>query len=276
MKNNDETMRKISGRYEDSGEENSLNLAAEKDTIERISNRCVALCATALALTIALFYFSDLDLVISDKFYDFDMRSWLLNDDGGAIKFILYDGFKYAFIGAGALIFCAFCIALIKFKNNEIFKAYKKGILILLLSMSLNASAVGILKNTTNVPCPVQIRHFGGVYPYVKIFDRYPADFVQARKAKCWPAGHASMGFSLMALYFLFKRKCNKIIALAAAIIIGWATGGYKMLIGDHFLSHTLITMLLSWLIILIIAKFVLLSPFSLPRHFNKRLRQAT
>ena len=29
------------------------------------------------------------------------------------------------------------------------------------------------------------------------------------------------------------------------------------MLLGDHFLSHTIITMLLAWIIILIIVKFI-------------------
>ena len=37
----------------------------------------------------------------------------------------------------------------------------------------------------------------------------------------------------------------------------GVITGGYKMLVGHHFLSHTLATMILAWLVILLIAKFV-------------------
>ena len=31
--------------------------------------------------------------------------------------------------------------------------------------------------------------------------------------------------------------------------------GTYKMLLGDHFLSHTIITMILAWIIILTIVK---------------------
>lgn len=41
------------------------------------------------------------------------------------------------------------------------------------------------------------------------------------------------------------------------AISIGWALGLYKMFIGDHFLSHTLVTMLLAWLMILLISQKV-------------------
>ena len=40
-------------------------------------------------------------------------------------------------------------------------------------------------------------------------------------------------------------------------MLIGWSMGTYKMLIGDHFLSHTVITMILAWLLILVIAQGV-------------------
>ena len=36
-------------------------------------------------------------------------------------------------------------------------------------------------------------------------------------------------------------------------MILGWSTAGYKMAIGDHFLGHGVVTLVLAWLIILII-----------------------
>jgi membrane-associated PAP2 superfamily phosphatase len=44
---------------------------------------------------------------------------------------------------------------------------------------------------------------------------------------------------------------------LVSALTIGWGTGGYKMLIGDHFLSHTIVTMLIAWLLILTITTII-------------------
>jgi membrane-associated PAP2 superfamily phosphatase len=38
-------------------------------------------------------------------------------------------------------------------------------------------------------------------------------------------------------------------------------TGLYKMVIGDHFLSHTIISMLLAWLIACLVAYFILCRP---------------
>ena len=81
--------------------------------------------------------------------------------------------------------------------------------------------------------------------------------FVQKSKIKCWPAGHASGGFALLSLFFLFKTEKNRKKSIVFALIVGWSMGLYKMFVGDHFLSHTIITMVLSWLLILLIVKII-------------------
>ena len=136
-----------------------------------------------------------------------------------------------------------------------------KGLLIVCLSTILVPSLAS-LKSVTNVPCPVNIIEFGGDSIDVKILESYPKDYIQEKKQRCWPAGHATMGFSLMSLYFLFKKPRNQKIALAFGVTVGVLTGGYKILIGDHFLSHTLVTMILAWLVILIIHKLTIRENF--------------
>jgi membrane-associated PAP2 superfamily phosphatase len=144
---------------------------------------------------------------------------------------------------------------LIFFRKKELIKKYKNGLIILLLSSIFVPFVVGSLKYYTNTPCPKNLEYYGGIYPDVKVLESYPKEFTQKERIKCWPAGHASGGFALMALFFLFKTRKNQILALIFALSIGWSMGLYKMLIGDHFLSHTIVTMLLAWLIILIIVK---------------------
>jgi membrane-associated PAP2 superfamily phosphatase len=146
---------------------------------------------------------------------------------------------------------------LIFLRKNSIVLKYEKGLIIVLLAAILIPSVVGLLKAFTNTPCPCNIVHFNGIYPDIKVFDSYPKDFIQISKIKCWPAGHASGGFALMALFFLFKTPINQRIGLVGGLVIGWSMGTYKMLLGDHFLSHTIITMLMAWLIILLIVKSV-------------------
>ncbi|MFT4920483.1 MAG: membrane-associated PAP2 superfamily phosphatase, partial [Zhongshania aliphaticivorans] len=56
-------------------------------------------------------------------------------------------------------------------------------------------------------------------------------------------------GFALLALYYLPKSRRRRRQMLGIALTAGWAMGGYKMLLGHHFFSHTLVSMLLCWLV---------------------------
>jgi membrane-associated PAP2 superfamily phosphatase len=130
--------------------------------------------------------------------------------------------------------------------------------IILIFSAILIPVIVGTLKKETNMPCPKDEINYNGVYPRIAVWEQYSEEFkLHHNNSRCWPAGHASGGFALLSLFFLFKKRRNKFIGLGIGLITGWSMGLYKMIIGDHFLSHTVITMVLAWLIILLIAKFV-------------------
>ena len=217
------------------------------------NNKQIVITAFLLIAVIALFQFSNLDIFVQSFFYDFDKKSWLIDKNEPILKFFFYDGIKNLLLFFGLLIL----VSLIFFRKNILVQEYKKGLIIVLLSAILVPSIIGFLKDITNTPCPCNIVYFNGTYPDKKVFDSYPKDFIQKSKVKCWPAGHASGGFALMALFFLFKTPKNQKKALFVALIIGWSMGTYKMLLGDHFFSHTIITMLMAWLIILIIVEFI-------------------
>jgi membrane-associated PAP2 superfamily phosphatase len=146
---------------------------------------------------------------------------------------------------------------LLFFRKHPLVQINQQGLLIVCISTIVVPLVVAALKATTNIPCPNDISHYGGIYPYVTLLKAYPQSFHQVETIMCYPAGHASGGFAFLSLFFLFTTTKNKIIALSLAMIVGWTMGTYKMLIGDHFLSHTIVTMMLSWLIILITAKMV-------------------
>ena len=147
--------------------------------------------------------------------------------------------------------------SLLFFRNNSIVKEYKRGITIVILSAMLVPLITGGLKKYTNLPCPKNEIHYGGIYPETMVWEHYPAKFKQTKRVECWPAGHASGGFALLSLFFLFKNEKRKKMAVIGALITGWSMGYYKMLIGDHFLSHTVIVMIIAWLTVLSIVKFV-------------------
>ena len=212
----------------------------------------IIITAILLIAVIALFEFTDLDIFIQNFFYNFETKNWLINKDEPILKFFFYDGIKNLLI----LFALAILFSLLFLRKRSFVQEYKKGLIIVLLAAIFVPVIIGSLKAITNTPCPCNIVNFNGKYPEIKVFDSYPKDFIQTSKAKCWPAGHASGGFALMALFFLFKTPINQKRALITALVIAWSMGTYKMLLGDHFLSHTIITMIMAWLIILIIVKF--------------------
>ena len=214
-------------------------------------NKQIIITAILLISVIAIFQFTDLDIFIQSFFYNFDTKNWLIDKDEPILKFFFYDGIKNLLI----LFAVNILIFLIFLRKKELIQEYKKGLIIVLLSAIFVPVIIGSLKAISNTPCPCNIVNFNGTYPETKVFDSYPKDFIQTSKAKCWPAGHASGGFALMALFFLFKTPKNQKRALVVALVIAWSMGLYKMLLGDHFLSHTIITMIMAWLIILIIVK---------------------
>ena len=106
--------------------------------------------------------------------------------------------------------------------------------------------------------CPHALSRFGGSVPYVKLFDSYPPAQRPDHQQRCYPAGHASGGFALMSLCYLFGTPRRRRIAVLSGVAAGWITGLYKMVIGDHFLSHTIVSMLMAWIIINAVAAVVL------------------
>ena len=206
-----------------------------------------------LVVTILFFQFSNVDVWVENLFYNSATHTWLIDRDNKILKVIFYTGIKKLLITVAVMML----LALIIFRNSKIIKEYKKGFLIVILSAIFVPLVVGGLKAVTNTPCPKNTVIYGGNYPEVKVLDSYPKNFHQKGKIKCWPAGHASGGFALLSLFFLFKSRKNKKRAIILAMAVGWSMGLYKMMIGDHYLSHTIVTMLLAWLIIIIIAKLL-------------------
>lgn len=202
-----------------------------------------------LLASILFFGISSIDITIQDHFFYPNTHTWYLDKNMEPYHFLFYTGIKKL------LIFIAICFLLtfIFLRKHPLIQSYKQGILIVILSAIFVPVIVGALKKTTNMPCPKDEIHYGGDYPRTAVWESYDEPYTSKKHIACWPAGHASGGFALMSLFFLFKRKRNRYLALIFALVIGWSMGNYKMMIGDHFFSHTWITMLLAWLIILLL-----------------------
>ncbi len=216
-------------------------------------NKQIILIFFILIFSIIFFALSNVDIVVQDKLFNYTTHTWILDKNLEPYKFIFYDGIKKILI----LFAVIFLIALTFFRKNNLIQEYKTGILIVVLSAIAVPAIVGALKQNTNMPCPKNEIHYGGKMVRTAVWQSYNEPYKSMDKIACWPAGHASGGFALLSLFFLFKTKRNKIFALIGGLTVGWSMGIYKMLIGDHFLSHTIITMIIAWFIILIITEII-------------------
>lgn len=213
----------------------------------------VILCVLLLATILLLETYTNMDLWFQNWFYSAD-NGWIISPEAHRQwSFIFYKGIKNLVIAAGIISLLIFAAS---YKLPRL-QRLRRPALLLFLSIVFVPLIVAGSKQLTNVYCPDQLEMYGGRFPWVRVLENYPDGFVQLKRGKCFPAGHATVGFALMMLYFCFEKRRQKIIALSAAIASGWITGIYQMLRGEHFLSHTLFTMVASWLVIIIIVQFV-------------------
>jgi membrane-associated PAP2 superfamily phosphatase len=205
------------------------------------------LFALASLVTCGLWFeFTATDLLLQPLFYNPTERLWVWNGTEPISRLLFYDGVK------GVLIALWLCCAMLLLLHRRLPRLgpYVRGLRIVFLSLILVPATVAGLKAGTNVACPRDLSQFGGELVYAKMFQEYPASSSRIGRQHCFPAAHASAGFALLSLFFLFKSRRNRRRAIYASLAIGWTMGSYKIVIGDHFLSHTIVSMLLAWLII--------------------------
>lgn len=202
-----------------------------------------------LTAVILLFELSSFDIFIQDFFYKPEFHGWIIGRNQLLFRFLFYSGAKSLLIMYG--ITCALIFVLSPIV--KLFRPWRSQALLLLLSLILIPLFINNLKALTNIYVPRKIERYGGDKPYIKLFESYPDNFSPKRRGRGWPAGHASGGFALMALYFMASRKRARMLGLAVGISAGWIMGLYQMLCGQHYLSHTIISMQIAWIIILLI-----------------------
>jgi membrane-associated PAP2 superfamily phosphatase len=209
--------------------------------------------AVALVGVLVLFECTDLDLAVQDRFYDFQAQRWIVDRDEPVARMIFYTGPKVAAVAVG--VACG-AVGLLSLWRRRL-APYRRGCLLMMLSLIFVPLIVAGSKQFTNVYTPRQIERYGGSNPYVKVLQRYPPGFHPTKPGKGFPAGHATGGFAFMMLYFVLSRRCWKWFGLSAGLAAGWAMGLYQTFNGEHYLSHTLVTMLAAWIIIVMLSELL-------------------
>lgn len=129
--------------------------------------------------------------------------------------------------------------------------AGRRELLVVVATLASGPALIGLGKVATNVFCPSEIRRYGGEVAHVTLCGSFADGDRPARRGRCFPAGHASGGFALMSLAGLARTRRGQAWGVAIGLAAGWIMGLYQMLKGAHYLSHTLVTMLVVWLVFL-------------------------
>lgn len=218
------------------------------------------LAAALICAALAFLHFSEIDLKIQNHLFDFATKTWVVDKDEPVKKFIFY---KFPKILLGVAIICCLAASLIGFKKilpnfaskKIFFISNRHKFFLTFLGLVLITLIVGNIKKITNVYCPARLEIYGGDAPYIKVLENYPSDFVQTKKAACFPAGHPVTGFCLFILFFVFSQKFWRIFSFFSAVILGWIFGLYQMAKGAHFFSDVLLSMLICFFMAALISR---------------------
>ena len=204
--------------------------------IPHVDRRSFVAPALAVAATVVFFSLPGLpgealDLWIQSFFWN--GKAWLIPHENALGLAVAYDGPKaliiiWALLLIGAAIFA---------------KRVRVRALYLLACLAVVSVVCTQLRAVTGMATPLELKAFGGVHDHLLLFQAKPAGY----PSHAFPAGHASGGFALLGLYWILKARRWR--GLALGLGVGCWMGLYQVARGEHFLSHTLATAALAWLL---------------------------
>jgi membrane-associated PAP2 superfamily phosphatase len=115
-------------------------------------------------------------------------------------------------------------------------------------STLLALAAVSLLKQMSHTSCPWDLVEFGG---HAHRVSHWALQVSDAGPGRCFPAGHASTGFAFIAGWFALRAVAPRraLWWLAASLAAGLVFGIAQQLRGAHFMSHTLWTAWVCWIV---------------------------
>ncbi|WP_374323886.1 phosphatase PAP2 family protein [Azonexus sp.] len=223
----------------------------------------LALPLAAMGLLLAIDP-APLDFWISRHFYV--PGSGFVARDNYWLETVLHDRAKTVVI----VFVLALGVALAASARLTALRSWRGPLAYALLAITLSTAVVPPLKVVSAVQCPWDLSHFGGGETFSPLLAARPPT---EHPGRCWPAGHASSGFSLIALFFALRDRRPRLARglLAGALAFGSLLAAGRMMQGAHFLSHNLWTLLLDWSICLLVYRFTLYRPARLPTAQRRR-----
>lgn len=188
-----------------------------------------------------------LDRVLTDLFFDIHQQRFLLKHHPFLTQW-MHVGLKWL------MVMIALVCLLLSSAGYKLTKLqpYRRPFLWVFVGMVVSTTAVAILKHYNQHACPWDLAIYGGDSPFFELFTAAPSG---VESGSCFPAGHPSGGFALMAFYFAFMHSKPRfstgmlILGLFAGLVMGFA----QVMRGAHFLSHIIWSGWVVWVALLIL-----------------------
>lgn len=199
-----------------------------------------------------------LDMLISDALYQRDGHRFYFNQNNGWVERVMHVGFRNALLLIPAYSLIQVLYGGWRWRRNAL-NGFQNAVwrrwCSALLAVLLLEVLVFCLKRWSNQACPWSLTDFGGIWPYTDLFATKPWG---AAQMACWPAGHATGGFSLVIFYFIAgwppnvwdaRLHAGSIVMpqwlgprafLIYAVLLGSVLGVSRVAQGAHFFTHQL------------------------------------
>ncbi|WP_437883509.1 phosphatase PAP2 family protein [Pseudomonas sp. LRF_L74] len=209
----------------------------------------------ALAALLLIIEPTHLDFALADLFYV--RGQGFIGRRNDFLEDILHDRAKQMTMLIGLIALGGYLLSLLPTRLRPL----RKRLGYLVLAMTLSTGFVVPLKKITRMQCPWSLEQYGGVEHFSPLLG--PRAEPVKTIGNCWPGGHASSGFALIALFFFWRDNHSGRAkgALVAALALGSLFSVVRMAQGAHFLSHNVWTALICWLVCLGLYDLLLYRP---------------
>lgn len=181
-----------------------------------------------------------LDLWLADHWYALEGGQWAWRDHWLSYGLIHHRGKQMLILfGLSLLLLIA-----LSYRSARLEK-WRLPMFYVLTCLAVLPAVIARFKFYSPVPCPWDLARYGGDWAYQHNFSY---SFGRTDSGHCFPAGHASGGFALLAAYFaayLYARR--PVFFLLPGLLVGLVFALGQQARGAHFLSHDLWSLSLCW-----------------------------
>lgn len=196
--------------------------------------------------------YTDVDIVLADAMFDFSKNAFPLRDRWFLDEF-LHQTMKALMIGIGMVPAAALIAD--RINGHMLFEnSVRRALVVVATSAALVPILISAIKSVSPYHCPWSLARYGGYAPYLRIFDSLPP---RMSAGHCFPAGHASSALWLpsIAVFWLRERRVKGYTVFAASLIPGFILGLAQQARGAHFLTHTLWSVWIAILVVVLLSR---------------------